>query len=374
MVTDQQQAKETISREADARRRLKPVVKSDWLPQLQELASQIPAFAPFLEDYVQLRLVIDANMVHEELQWRLGSRRDPDSRSALHECAIARVVILFAPDHLESEIQEHLPRIAERCGADTTAAAREWHSFRQLLHWYKPQSLELPNRTQVTDEDDLPYIAAWRELGADAIYSRDKHIEEMKAPTIRVALAPLRSYARGTTVRLAVQIGSVFTVTIGVEAVQAAVMMIGKAFRAFGKLPPFLQLAIVGGLAYVIYDPKMRTRFAKLLEVIRRMAAPAVEVLNRLAHQLSIEEVEFGTEGVRAKYSVPAPPRRTALALARSICLVHKSPISLDQLQIGMQALGYVSRARDFDGYLKRILRGSGQFIESKGMWQLVTQ
>jgi hypothetical protein len=88
----------------DAQRAPKPIVKSDWLPVFQELATQIPAFRPFLEEHFQLRLVIDASMVHEELQWRLRSRRDPANRSALHECAAAKVVVLFAPNRLESEI------------------------------------------------------------------------------------------------------------------------------------------------------------------------------------------------------------------------------------------------------------------------------
>jgi hypothetical protein len=39
---------------------------------LQEIASQIPALAPFLTDYLQIRLVIDAHFIHRELQWRLG--------------------------------------------------------------------------------------------------------------------------------------------------------------------------------------------------------------------------------------------------------------------------------------------------------------
>jgi len=352
----------------------KPLVPSDWLPLLQDVAVEIPAIASLLEKHIQLRLVIDANMVHEEIQWRLRSRREASNRTALHECVVAKVVILFAPNHLEREIQKRLADIAKRSGSDLEAAQREWQAFRELLHWYTPRSLKLPNNTRVADKDDLPYVAAWRELGADAVYSKDRHLVQMNAPTIKIALSPLRSYARGASVELAVQLGSVFTVAISIESVKAAIGFAGKAFRAFRELPPFLQLAIIGCLAFVLFDPKMRQRFAKLLDVLRRVSAPVIEALERLAHQLSISSVELSAPQIRALYAVPPRNKRSALVLARYICLVEKAPLSLAQLQEHMLDEGYRTKAQDFTFYLKRILRSSGQFTEGPaGMWALKT-
>jgi hypothetical protein len=136
-----QPSKESTSTKIQNPHRLASLVTSDALPMLWELASQVPALAPFFKDYFQIRLVLDANFVHRELQWKLKSRRDPSARSAMHESMEAEVVVFFAPDCLESEIEEHLEEIARRSGTTTDAARAEWQSFRRLLHFYTPRAL-----------------------------------------------------------------------------------------------------------------------------------------------------------------------------------------------------------------------------------------
>jgi predicted nucleic acid-binding protein len=352
------------------RARYKTGIRSDWLPRLQELAAQLrsrlPELAPFLEECLQLRLVIDANYIHRELQWRLRSRRDPSARSALHESADSRVLVLFAPDWLHAEIEEHLDDIARRSGTTVEAARAEWTAFRPLIHFYRPTSFQPPRGTPVVDLDDLAYVAACRELAAHAIYSMDKHFQQMEAPVITVAIdSALRTYARGNSIRFAVMIGSAVTVTVSIKAIQAAVALIGTAFRAFQKLHPLLQVAIIGGLAIAYVNPQVRARLMKVWQAIGRVARPVLESVMTLAQELEVSSVNIDAAQRDIRAALPPVPKRSALAHARRICLVHGKPISLPDLAARMKAEGYTTKARDFTGYLKRVLRYSGEFVET---------
>jgi predicted nucleic acid-binding protein len=347
-------------------------IKSDWLPMLHELASQVPALAPFLEDYLQIKLVIDANFVHRELQWRLKNRNKPSARTRLHESADAGVLILFAPVHLSQEIVKHLGDIAERSGTTVEQAQAEWEAFRSKLHFYTPQSLTLKRGIAVVDPDDLPYIAACNELGADAVYSKDKHLRQMKAPVISIAIdASLQTYARARSIRLAVLVGSVFSVTLSIEAIKAAVGLIAKSFRAFQKLHPVFQVAIIAGLVFVFVDPTMRAKFRDVWKKISRVAQPVLGAVTLVAKDFEIASVNVEAAKKEINAVMPRVQRRSALAHARAICLVHNKALSLGDLKARLEEQGYVTKSKDFAAYLKRVLRSSGQVVEGSNGWTL---
>jgi predicted nucleic acid-binding protein len=354
--------------------RLASAIRSNWLPMLQEISSQIPELAPFLSEYLQVRVVIDANVVHKELQWRLQSRRKADARTRLEEAAIAQVLILFAPTHLESEIQEHLAEIAARSGSTVEAAEAEWKQFRSCLHFYTPRSLKLGRSIAVVDPDDLPYIAACHELGAHAVYSRDKHFKQMKAPVISVAFdASLQSYSRATTVRLAAMVGSTFTITVGMKAIEAAGRKIGKAFQFFRQLHPLLQIALLAGLVLAFTNRNLRKKFAEFFRLLAKFARPVFEAVLLMAEQFQIESMKIQIAESEIRALLPRARKRSALTHARAICLLHRKPISCAEIETQMKAEGYVSSARDFPAYLTRILRESEQFsVDAHGRWSLI--
>ena len=353
--------------------RLASLVTSDALPMLYELVSQVPAFAPFFKNHFQIRLVLDANFVHRELQWRLKSRRDPSARSAIHESIEAQVVVFFAPDCLESEIEEHLEDIARRSGTSTDAARAEWQSFRRLLHFYTPRSLELPGGTVVVDPDDLPYIAACSELGAHAVYTKDKHFQQMNAPVISIAIdAALRTYARGTSIRFAVMLGSTFSIALSVEAIKSAINLLGGAIQAFKKLHPALQFAIIAGLVYLFIEPRFRDKLATMKRALGRVAAPVLEAITLVARDFQIACVDVANAQKEILAVLPQPGRTSVLMRARAICATNTSPISLVELEQEMKRQGHQTKARHFRAYLRRVMRSSGQFLElPEGRWAL---
>ena len=61
--------------------KLEELLRSDLLPHLVGLVEAFPSFRDLFPQILQLRIVIDANIVQKELRWRLKSRRRQDARS-----------------------------------------------------------------------------------------------------------------------------------------------------------------------------------------------------------------------------------------------------------------------------------------------------
>ena len=349
-------------------------MQSDWLPQLHRLATQIPELAPFIEDYLRINLVIDANFVQQELQWRL-KRRKPEARTKLNESASSGVVVLFAPTHLVKEIEDDLQEIANRLGCTVEQARVEWEAFRQQLHLYTPRAAKLRAGLTVVDPDDLPYIAACHDLAAHAVYSRDKHLRQMEAPVISVAIdASLQSYARANSVRLAFMAGSAVSVRLSMQGIKAVAGVVVKLYGGFRRLHPALQIAIVGGLVYVFVDEKLRTRFLGFLKRMGQAAAPLLEALAIAAEQFQITEVTLQTAKKEIVAVLPVRQRMPVVAKARRICLVSRQPVPLRELERRIVADGHNTNSAHFGSYLRRVLRSSGEFVETSAGWRLLIQ
>ena len=353
--------------------RLESVVRSDSLPEMLELARKIPALAPLVRNVVQIRLVLDANIVQGELRWRLRRRRNSAARSSLHEAIAAGVVIPYAPTFLDAEISEHEERIAKETGSSVVDVRREWQDFRTLLRFYLP-STQMSQRSGVVDEDDLPYIAACAELGATAVYSRDAHVRQMNAPVIHIAIdTTLRAYARANAVRIGVAIGSTFTVTLTFEGIAGVCRAVKRAVAWFERLHPAVQIGIVAALVIVLAHPKCREKLSGAWQTLKDFAGPTLlPMIADVAAQFAVAAQNADAAYKEIQRVLPAELKRSALMHARAVCLISKGPLSLSEIERRIRAEGYVTRARDFSSYLRRLLRSSGQFAEtSPGVWAL---
>ena len=245
--------------------RLNRLFRSDNLPTLRLFLEMWPDLRSLIElRALQIRAIVDANVVQGELRWRLGSRENSQARSGLEEAIDAGVLVLIAPNFLRVEIEKYLPAIADSTGAALSEVEREWQLFQAKLHFYQPSS-QVANGP-VADPKDLPYKHASDELSLP-VYTRDAHLQKMGAPVVWVCIdTTCRDHARAMSVTLGFTVGSTYTVTIGVEALRAAVRGVKSLFDGFRRQPAWLQLAISGTLAAIVIHPKSR---AKLLQVCR---------------------------------------------------------------------------------------------------------
>lgn len=358
----------------EERLRIGALVRSDSLPQLLAFAGSIPAFAPLLKDIVQIGVVVDAQIVQQELRWRAGRRKKPEARTGLHEAIASGVIIPFAPTFLDSEIEEHLADIAKAASIGVEDVRREWQNFRTSLHFYSPKKQPKLTGAEIVDADDLAYIAASNELGLP-VYSQDRHYRQMQAPVISVLIdGTAQAYARSSSVRIAVMMGSTFTLTLSFEAIAAACRGIKQMFKWFEDLHPGIQLAIIAAGVVTFAHPKSRAKLASIWNWIKETATPPVlQAIADVAIQMADAHQTETDAQKRLQDSLPAKRKRSALMHARAVCASARTPLSLAEIEKRMRANGYITRARKFGAYLRRVLLSSGQFQESSpGVWALV--
>jgi hypothetical protein len=354
--------------------RLGVLVPSDFLPQLLALAQSIPAFAPLFRDAVRIGVVLDAQKVQQELRWRLGRREKSYARTGLHEAIASGVVVPFAPTFLDCEIEEHVVDIAEATRAGIGDVQREWQDFRKLLHFYSPKQSAQLGGPKAVDPDDLPYIAIANELGLP-IYSEDRHYRQMQAPVISILIdETAQAYARSSSVRIGVTMGSTFTVTVSFEAMVAAFRGLKRLAGRFRNLHPGIQLAIISAVIAAVAHPKSQSKLASVWERTKRAAPALLSTIADIATQIAEAKQTEADASKRLQDSLPMRKRRSALMHARVVCVAARTPLSLAEIEKRIRADGYVSRARNFGLYLRRVLLASGQFQKlDTGLWAMAS-
>jgi hypothetical protein len=99
---------------------------------------------------------------------------------------------------------------------------------------------------------------------------------------------------------------------------------------------------------------------------------PMFEGMLDLMHQVAAAQSGAGKTHQQIQAALPPAKKATAIVHARRICVVSAGPVSIEEIVRRMRNEGYVSRAKDPELYLRRVLRKSGQFIEvSPRMFEL---
>jgi predicted nucleic acid-binding protein len=351
--------------------KLATFLRSDLLPHLVELIQAFPALKQLFPQILQLRVVIDANIVQGELRWRLRRREKPSSRTALHEVLVSGVLIAYAPHFLEDEIREHVPRLAVETKSTLADVHREWEEFRKLLCFYTARTSAKTDVSRL-DPDDTAYIDTMEEIAARAIYTRDRDFLQTSTPIVLVSIdTTLQSYARASAIRIGVVMGSSVSIAFGFEALLALGRLIGKLVQAAKRLPPAVQILILATIAAVIAHPKSRAKLSTLWDSLNKNLTPAmfegiVECMYQFAEATSTAQEAYQS----VEELLPPNRRRPLLSHARSVCLATKKPLALDELVQRIIAGGYVPRSKRPHSYLVRKLRSDDEFSETDtGCW-----
>src|SRR5581483_5221590 len=102
--------------------------------------------------------------------------------------------------------------------------------------------------SETVDPDDVAYKKTCEELGADAVYSHDADLREMKARVISASLdLTLRKHARSSSVVIGVTLASGFTLIVSFESLLALCRVVEKVASGFRRLPAWAQLTIAVG-------------------------------------------------------------------------------------------------------------------------------
>ena len=245
-------------------RRIGTFLPSHALPALVGLAQSVSVLSPVLQGFVRFHLVLDANILQEELRWRLGKRKKPHARTRLHEAIVSGVLLAYVPAIVEQEILEHAEEIAVSTRSSIAEVQSEWRKLLALLRIY-PLRSEPVKVTQVIDPDDLPYIAARDQLGLRAVYTRDGHFERMSSLVVTDQIdLILRDYARASAVKIGITLGSTTAFVISIETIPLLYRFLTSGISWIRRQSTGMQLAIVGIALALAIHPKSRVKFAQL--------------------------------------------------------------------------------------------------------------
>jgi hypothetical protein len=350
---------------------LKDVLRSDKLPILLRLAQSISAFSPFMRDFVQFKVVLDASAAQEHLRWLLGKRTNPSATTSIHEAIVSGVVVAFAPSYIECEIIEHEDEIAADTGTTTAEVHRLWLTIRESLQLYPMDSVPEEVR-QLVDHDDEPYRIVRQQTGARAILTRDPHFKKMGEPVVleRIDIA-LRDYARASTIKIGVVLGSGMAFAVSFEMLPMLLRMLKSVAGWIRRQPPTTQLAIICGLLIIVIHPKSRAKFVNTWNAIAPVITDfAMEALARIL----LEGGQANRDAARHLRTIEAafpPSAKTTLIMhARAVSIMAKGPLSLVEFERRIQQDGYKPRSPNSRSYLRHVLHKAPDFVQvAPGHW-----
>lgn len=358
------------SAEQSAGWKLDAFLRSDLLPHLLGLIQAFPSLRPLFPQILQVRVVIDANIVQGELRWRLKSRKRKDARSALQEVLACGILVAYAPHFLEEEIIEHAPRIAAETRRTLEEVLLEWEDLRAHIFFYTAQAKAEIDVSRA-DPDDVPYIDTMEQIAAQAIYTRDRDFLRTTTPVILITIEDvLQRYARASAVRIGVIIGSSVSVGFGLEALIALGAFLRKLIQAARRLPPTAQVLILGAITAAVVHPKSRAKLLQLWDSLNRNLKPAVwEAVVEGMYQF-VEATSITQESYQAVQNILPPSRRRPLIMhVRAVCLAARKPLALDEIVMLVIANGYKPRSDRPHGYLLAKLRADERFRETESGW-----
>jgi hypothetical protein len=350
-------------------------IPCDDLRRVSELSLHWQPLFRLLEILPQLRLVIDTNAVLEELMFLVRSWKNPAARTNLQE-AIDSGPSRRSPRLNSGRRSPGTSRVSPWSGKyPEEALARAWRQYESRITYVDVGPVSDAGAGEVADPDDLPFVYLYREINADAVLTRDRHIRAMGARSVKLeALIHVREYARAKAPEVTLRAGAV-VVTVPVAVVGQALWGLSKAaVRKFSGLPPWVQLALLGGALAVGINPRSRRAIlnsvSTLVAKLKEPGAALSRALGTLADEFYRAQREVDSREILLSNSIPRARMGPLKVVARSVCLQAGVPLTAEELMRGVLRAGYESRSSRPKYYLVRVLRQDEQFVcRPDGCW-----
>ncbi|MCL4466903.1 MAG: hypothetical protein M1389_12915 [Chloroflexi bacterium] len=321
----------------------------------------------------QVRVVMDSSWVIRDLRWLVGTRTSPAARTAFQEVLDSQTVIAYAPKVLRHEVEKHIPQLAWDLRVDEEQVREHRQKYQASIHFLNTPSSPRPEFLR--DPTDEPFIYVYATVGAEAILSSDKDLQDSTARVVNLdVVLSLRDYARAAAPEMTVKLGGTVVLVAGIHAIRLAVDGLRGMYRGFVSLP--LEIRAILLVLAVLAATHSKTR-TTIVDGLRSMSARAIEAatllapfLARLASDLALQQEE--AQGNWEATGFPGSRRYSARLVAYAVCLAASEPLWVGKIEQRMRAAGYRPAARRFRPYLLRVLRGDPRFTEVRpGLWTL---
>lgn len=357
----------------------KAPIRSDSLKNLRDLNAAYPWLAEIISVF-QVRLVIDANIVIGDLRWLIKKRTSPDARTTLQEVMAAGTVVAYAPTFLDEELRTHFPRLAEECDVPVERFETAWADYRTSVHFFEPTDvLDAEAAAKVRDPKDLPYVQLRSEIGAAAVYSRDKDVAAMGAPVVKESyLRSLRDYSRAAPVTLTLTVsGSVVAVASAATAYHVLRCVYGL-MQKIRDLPRGLQIALATVAVVALLHPGSRSWLAQAIKALPAHLRTAFDTVAPAVGYVVTEaftaQEEANAALARARQYLPGSPRYRLGTHILAVCVAADRPLFIPEIERELRAAGCKARSKSFPLYLRRALQRDERFVaDGVGRWSVAT-
>ena len=349
-----------------------PRATSEALSSLRDLFAAYPWVAEIFTVF-QVRLVVDANIVLSDLRWLVTKRRSPEARTTLQEVIAAGTVVAYAPSFLDVEVRTHLPRLAEDGAVPLERFESAWAEYRASLHFFAVADVVYADAPDgVGDPKDLPYVHLRSQIGAAAVYSRDKHVEAMGAPVVKQAyLDDLRTYSRAAPVSLTIMVGGSAVVVTSAATTRAVLVQVYGLLKKVGDLPRGLQIALAVVAMVALVHPTSRAWLVRMLRALPARLQGAFGALapvlgSVVGHAVEAHE-EARTALARARTRLPGSPRYRLATHLLAVCVAAGRPMTIPEIERALRKAGCKAKSKHLRRYLARALQVDTRFAASGG-------
>lgn len=248
---------------------------------LREILKRFSTLKSSIEDFVQFRVIVDANYVVQTLIYQV--RHPERGPSAVEELVKATVMDVFAPRWLDTEMKSAIAQAAARSKLPEIALWMRWLEFRQILKW--DDSLREPVHVPgCCDPKDVPYVTLQEKLSADGILSKDAHIRKLGGhPLTLDFVLSARDYARAAVTSVSIRVFGTLLPAVSIIALGQVLKHTG---RAISKIPKPVQMLLVVGAILALLHPTSRAwiqdRLARLGAVLTPLWNAIVELTTTL--------------------------------------------------------------------------------------------
>lgn len=235
-------------------------VPSDKLKELREFAKAWKEVGQHIGGAVQLRIIVDTNVVLGDIRWLAYKRKDAAARTSLIETIDAGTIDAYVPPALHGEIEKHIERISREEGLDQARLLSVWGEYQKKLKVVEPDSSVIRSYSGGVDPDDAVFVALAKAVGAVGVVSKDRHIAMMGGKKISVdCVVSLRDYSRATAIELNIKCMGISLGWVSVVTIRGLIRVL---VAGISRAPNWVKLTLVVGASFCVIHPGAREKIS----------------------------------------------------------------------------------------------------------------
>jgi predicted nucleic acid-binding protein len=347
------------------------------LATLREFIATMYSLGKVLNNAIQLRIVLDSNVILGDLIWLCKGRVKPGAKTSIQELVTSKTLIPYAPSVARQEVDRALPNIADKYKIEVDVLLEAWADYQKALIFCDVTVEAREHHGQVRDPTDLPFIQLAKDIGAAGIATKDKDIEAMGGNRIHLdCVIQLRDYSRAKNIELSIQVGGVVLAMVVASLVAGVVKGLQAIISAIVRLPPWIQVLLICGVLAAVAHPRSRqaiqSAISELSARVRTGAAGLKDPMIRAMDAVSEAQgkAEVALAGVQVNLRAD---RRTPLRVhVYAICAAAGEPLHLVEIERRVLLAGYKTKSKSLRKYLLKLLHQDKRlFLREDGHWAI---